>query len=313
MPPVLRKRGRPLEAVALWEEGSVKASYERERVMLWKGGSVAPDGRGRRRVVVKRRVWWYGAFRRLLKGNEGSFCVESSEATGEATFPPSQGTRWYASFVVEDAASSLDEVLGGVPLLPASPPIAEAYAASRHAWVFVGSNESPSTLQGRPEHTDQLDEANAGTYHRQLLGVKDWFLRHRTTGVLKAVRCEAGDLFFVDTRQWYHRTELPPQDTLSVSLAFDFGPKYSPQQPPRHPRNVDALLAARPLKKGSVVLTEDDLPNARLLRRDDCNCQVRETDKGTLCLVATKTIQCGELFTVAPSDDDDDDDERASE
>ena len=91
---------------------------------------------------------------------------------------------------------------------------------------------------------------HSGTWHVQLSGTKTWFIRpcadaadwggrapslenlescawHVRTGVGRAsarlrVEVEAGDMLLLNTRAWWHRTELDAQPGLSVSYARDF-------------------------------------------------------------------------------------------
>jgi len=162
---------------------------------------------------------------------------------------------------------------------------------TENAWFFVGSNSGSDPLPGRPEHTDKI--SHTGTWHLQLCGQKDWFVRPddvvsmcngcRTSRcpvadavwpvyfpccrAYRHMRCwlastccrmhgrrrlfphcalaaqggwnqpppacvqplkvcvKAGDLLLINTKLWFHTTELPPQqsaNSLSFSLARDF-------------------------------------------------------------------------------------------
>merc|ERR1719162_1780456 len=97
------------------------------------------------------------------------------------------------------------------------------------AWGFFGSNQDPvAPLLGRPEHSDSVE--HAGTWHMQCSGTKTWNIRPLDDSRLWSdagcccpkldtpadsdghcrlhVKCEQGDLLIVNTRLWYHQTEL---------------------------------------------------------------------------------------------------------
>ena len=245
--------------------------------------------------------------RRLMDAE--SFCVESgtSEVPATPRLPPEEGSkRWYASFIVRDARDLASKANIEMPSY-----LTSLGRRSSHAWVFVGQNEGKRPLEGRPEHTDDLDPETRGTFHLQVIGTKDWYLRQGTK--LRHVRCKPGDVVFLDTRIWFHRTEIPGNQGLSISVAFDFGNVERPVR--SHVSNVTAILAARHLTRGTVILTEDDLPNAELPRSANANCCIRRETNGLLCLVANQFIGCGEVLAIPPSehgsdsDDDGDDDD----
>eukprot|EP00541_Cyclophora_tenuis_P002696 CAMPEP_0116560518 /NCGR_PEP_ID=MMETSP0397-20121206/11042_1 /TAXON_ID=216820 /ORGANISM="Cyclophora tenuis, Strain ECT3854" /LENGTH=109 /DNA_ID=CAMNT_0004086499 /DNA_START=126 /DNA_END=455 /DNA_ORIENTATION=- len=83
--------------------------------------------------------------------------------------------------------------------------------------------------------------------------------------------------------------------------------------------NVDGIYAPRDITEGEIIFTEHDMPNAELHRStNNPNCHVVELEDGTSALVACRTIQSGEFFSVPESDneedeyddeDDDDDDD----
>lgn len=110
------------------------------------------------------------------------------------------------------------------------------------AWVFIGQNvgkesEKVEAMRGRPEHTDAI--AHSGTWHMQLSGAKEWHLRpnaaatwpnsssllaaqelvmqHGTAppaesqGSIRRLHltCGAGDLLLINTRLWFHATQIP--------------------------------------------------------------------------------------------------------
>jgi hypothetical protein len=131
------------------------------------------------------------------------------------------------------------------------------------AWVFIGQNvgkgsEEVEAMRGRPEHTDAI--AHSGTWHMQLSGAKEWRLRPNPAATWpdsssllaaqelvmqhgaaapadRAIRrlhltCGAGDLLLINTRLWFHATQIPSTACaaasqklhlpISMSVARDF-------------------------------------------------------------------------------------------
>jgi len=109
-------------------------------------------------------------------------------------------------------------------------------------WFFYGRNDckkgdvekgSHAPLNGRPEHTDSV--SHDGTWHYQLSGRKTWYLRPTQELIQKNIKsvnddddnddddestllrkriqvdCFEGDVLLVNTRLWWHRTEIPVQ------------------------------------------------------------------------------------------------------
>ena len=58
---------------------------------------------------------------------------------------------------------------------------------------------------------------------------------------------------------------------------------------------------------GTVVLTEDELPDCELPTSDDPTCMVAETDEGVPALVACRDIKPGEWFSIGEDSSEDDD------
>ena len=100
-----------------------------------------------------------------------------------------------------------------------------------HYWIFVGRNHhSKNGLSGRREHTDSIE--HDGTFHHQLLGGKLWKLRptlelreicdqQHDMALFDSyeVLVKEGDVFVINTRLWWHQTEIPTG--WSVSYARD--------------------------------------------------------------------------------------------
>lgn len=236
---------------------AVRAVFEERRIV-----------RVRNAAPIKRTARWRSVVRRL-RGVGTAHNVENEN---------------YVSFIVPAAS------LPCVALRISDPP-----PLGSHAWIFAGDNVTGKPLDGRPEHTDDLPASVSGTWHVQVCGSKEWFVRQH--GEVIRVLCDAGDLLLIDTRLWRHHTRLPAPG-FSMSVARDLTTAETDMT------NVDATLAARPMKPGTVVLTEDDLPDCALPRdsqRPNCKVAVR---RGRLALVAIADIEPGDPLTVADSDDE---------
>lgn len=221
------------------------------------------------------------------------------------------------------------------------------------AWLFFGENNDSRPMPGRPEHTDKMK--HHGTWHVQVSGSKVWYLR-ATAELLEAagashdegrdrprhaVYCEAGDVLVVNTRLWWHSTELPSLLTdaagprLSLSYARDFvisaaatgaaatvriaasagrldEEDEEDEENPGIDVNVDGVLATESIKKGSVIMMADEMPK----RKQNVgvpappNCMVRDLPDGLgEALVALKDIASGDLFLVLGYESDDEDPE----
>jgi len=298
------------------------------------------------------------------------WCQESGAAMpSPSAFAATTGTSepCYTSFVVNSGAA-VEAVVAALPI--AAPEGFDDVDVCRHmdrAWVFAGRNGKTrgggggggGSLAGRAEHTD--DVAVAGTWHVQLRGTKLWSVRPclgargapwGTDEALlpppRTILCEPGDVLVINTRTWWHATEIPLQEKVPggrgggggggdddaglSSIARDFvwrgddanedGKEYDDGLA----TNIDGVYATVALAEGDVALLESDLPDCALPRSEDPNCQVQEeinTGDGVVQagLVAIRPIAVGECFTVAPSsddeeggeDDDDDDDDEGDE
>ncbi|CAE8630009.1 unnamed protein product [Polarella glacialis] len=204
-------------------------------------------------------------------------------------------------------------------------------------------------MPGRPEHTDKMK--HHGTWHVQLSGCKEWYLR-ATSELLQAagllseegegepeeacrhvVRCSAGDVLVVNTRLWWHSTKLPGSagQPLSLSYARDFvisaaasgaagaartaasaglvgdEEEDEDEQDTGVDVNVDGMLAKSGIKKGSVIMMAEEMPERKKTMSvpDAPNCMVRGSE-----LVAVKDIASGDLFLVLGFESDEEDKQR---
>ena len=259
------------------------------------------------RPLRRRGLLWLRRLRRLSREAGPNFCVESG--TGRLQVKSTVGapwreqcqsheTPWYCSTVLKETPALRREVLrhlGGetqarvIPGLRGDGPMVKNGA---HAWVFVASPRRRRIVPGRAEHTDNLADHVAGTWHLQLAGTKHWLLRPLKGDLVEPKRlvCRPGDVLLIDTRAWRHSTQIPPAREPSISIARDFCYGGAPEGDllegggDQDVLNVDAILAARPVAAGGVVLTEDDLPECSLPRSADPNCRVAEDHTGR-CLL----------------------------
>eukprot|EP00928_Gymnodinium_smaydae_P089183 TRINITY_DN73183_c0_g1_i1.p1 TRINITY_DN73183_c0_g1~~TRINITY_DN73183_c0_g1_i1.p1 ORF type:complete len:374 (-),score=51.04 TRINITY_DN73183_c0_g1_i1:48-1139(-) len=120
------------------------------------------------------------------------------------------------------------------------------------------------------------------------------------------LRCRPGDLLLINTRLWWHQTEIDSTrdaaSRLSLSCARDF--YLGKKDTSCDMTNVDGLYATKAVKRGSVVLWESEMPSCSLPRSAKPNCCVSfDLDEGAL--VALHDLKAGDWLTVAPSDDED--------
>ena len=133
------------------------------------------------------------------------------------------------------------------------------------------------------------------------------------------VDVEAGDMLLVDTKLWWHQTEIPCTlgacEEISMSYARDI---YVQQHDDKEKEekeeeeeeeeeddmtNVDWLYAPHDISKGEIVLTEDDVPDAAFPESHSPNCDVLEDEEsGKMIVVASRAITSGEFFSVAFDD-----------
>lgn len=174
--------------------------------------------------------------------NKQSGKLSPAEVFGGDSFR--QGS-YYSSFLMQGSETGMSCLLQKLPFAEPSMLMSEQYETSHEqcAWLFFGNNEDPMTpLTGRAEHADSVE--HAGTWHIQCSGKKTWIIRPLDNLQLWAdagcrcprlgttadfdgfrrlhVQCEQGDLLVINTRLWYHHTQLPHTSCPSLSVARDF-------------------------------------------------------------------------------------------
>ena len=149
-------------------------------------------------------------------GGGGGCRTAKSVCSSKARF----SGQFYVSTILQGTGGVAGEFLRFCPTQELS--FVKAWGTFEHShpvWLFIGCNTLNQVMQGRPEHTD--DVQHSGTWHYQLAGTKTWFIRplseHRDWAekapllrgctTLK-VTCEAGDVFVINTRLWWHQTSI---------------------------------------------------------------------------------------------------------
>lgn len=218
---------------------------------------------------------------------------------------------YYVSTVINKTEQ---QALTALVALTPPPPLHSAIH-NGGAWLFIGKTVSGnmkkrkrSSLIGRAEHVD--DVTHSGTWHYQVSGEKVWYIRpnkdlwdlgglpdiathtnlaERTNnGAWRLkVHVKEGDIFVLNTRIWFHCTDLNEQTDWSISIARDF---YLPLSCPQN------------IHKGTIILEEDDIPTD-IPRSDTPNCALAEIDDDTgafsIVLIATSFISKGETLYIA--------------
>ena len=243
--------------------------------------------------------------------------------------------RGYCSFIVQNDEKQLEHVLENLPIsdLPVAAAVKEKDDGdaqvpenvndSKHLqpqlqdsniflmeygpglWIFFGRNDHGlQPLEGRGEHTDSIE--HDGTWHYQLSGVKDWYLRPTKELVEKMddeeetdeirnwkeemeddekenisrlqLSCSSGDILLVNTRLWWHSTKLPGQpresddsssSVPSVSYARDIYLSKNSNGEGRQGSsmtNLDGLYAADDIEAGTIIFRESEMPDCELHR-----------------------------------------------
>ena len=256
-----------------------------------------------------------------LEKDRQSWCVENGpDVSPSDFFRAVSQTRSYTSFLLQKDTQVLQETLKQLPFCEFQN---NEWTYGPCLWFFFGSNVEGEDVQGRPEHTDSV--SHDGTWHYQLSGRKRWYLRPTEELLEKipdctsvCIDCEEGDVLVINTRLWWHRTVIPRQPNPSVSYARDF--YMTPSRPTLDDSsmtNVDGLYASNDIEEGTIIFTEDDMPDCELPHSTTHpNCEVVQLEDGTHAVVSCRKICAGEFFCVAENDsssDDDQEDDDASD
>lgn len=262
-------------------------------------------------------------YSKLTSEDKATWCIENGGDKSKSGSIPSNimlspmkngpEVRAYCSFLLQKDKESYQRTLR---LLPFKCFDSLRWNYESTLWIFFGRNPiGKLPLQGRKEHTDSV--SHDGTWHYQLSGRKRWFLRPtkellRTvptcvgSGEVFEVECNKDDVLLLNTRLWRHRTEIPAQAEPSVSYARDFCYETNTNRAaqPAIMTNVDGLYAMEDIDAGTVIFTEDTMPDCEIHRSQNPNCELVELESGVKAVVSTVTIASGEFFCIAESDDD---------
>ena len=184
---------------------------------------------------------------------------------------------YYISVIVQDDQSMLDKFFKPMPF---SEPHPLGLFHDNCAWFFLG-NAAEHDGVGRSEHRDFI--ASSGSWHLQLRSTKVWHVRRSAQEEAMEIPVEAGDMIFINTYVWLHRTVLKQNaKEVNASVARDFwiekeaflhaqGPENSTSV---HKTNVDNPWAKGDVEKGEVVFVEE----AKFIVQD-----ADELGRSTLC------------------------------
>ena len=217
----------------------------------------------------------------------------------------------------------------------------------------IDDETKTTTLLGRAEHVDEV--THSGTYHIQISGTKTWKIRPHPDSFLAdefnldsteaeggsriqeiegfecsdkywriKINVEEGDVFVLNTKIWYHCTELnrcsnKSSSEWSISVAHDF---YLPIPCPRDVKEGDIVYGHGNFNgHGDDNIEDDGIENDlvdpeipdELPRSDNPNCVLVEVDTGRnnshdtdyddddykIALVALRDIPEGEPLSIA--------------
>ena len=152
------------------------------------------------------------------------------------------------------------------------------------------------------------------------------------------ISCKEGDVLLINTRLWWHSTIIPEQpiddmkrSVPSVSYARDIYLSWDNNNNNNNNddddditndiikndsndnmTNLDGLYASNDIEAGTIIFTEEDMPDCELHRtNENPNCEVveieNENGKGSIsAVVSCRDIKAGEFFCLLESDDEDD-------
>jgi len=269
--------------------------------------------------------------------DQESWCVETTKIETNSCIKPidflSPSDEYqadgYCSFILQDnknISTFTDNI--DTPIFPVlkqedDAPHNNSIQTSRPIWLFVGRNSSKTlALEGRSEHTDNIQ--HDGTVHYQVSGTKTWYVRptQELRDLNKNIILEdsykvtlfEGDRIVINTRLWWHRTEIPPpqddnDDNVSISYAQDVyldGRKVPAEGTEEEVMsNVEGAWAVGFIPKGTQLLTDapsvDELPMQRTNDKEKANCKlVVVSEEGEepvqTAVVTLRDIQESEFF-----------------
>lgn len=236
-------------------------------------------------------------------------CKSESKLTPSSVSTFSDQSFYVSTIVHRQDMNALQQLLR---LLPDMPEPFQDLLVTGGAWLFVGhapekERKRKRSLLGRAEHVDEV--GHSGTYHFQVSGTKIWWIRphpelfesdlpdlstipeaersENTKSWRIKAEVEEGDIFVLNTKIWYHHTELPQGEAWSISIARDF---YLP---------VPCPITA---SKGDAIFEEDEIPDD-IPQTEYPNCALVEvqgddTEEPKIILVATQDIKVGDFLSI---------------
>lgn len=222
--------------------------------------------------------------------------------TGKATHS-SISNKWYASYVLQHD-EAFEQLLEYVPMK--EPKVLTDVRAFHTPciWVFVCHNNYSSPLSGRAEHIDAVQ--HDGTWHLQVCGTKTWKIRpneggdwsvvgHSTTRVPFIVHdskgsrnhehsdcpahlevtVEAGDVFVINTRLWFHQTHINDTSSARSKVSFSYARDFyfernnSTSSLEASMTNIEGTYAVKAHEAEDILLVED--PVVATIHYGRCN------------------------------------------
>lgn len=211
---------------------------------------------------------------------------------------------------------------------------------------YIRPSDSHEWGRDRPHIHVNVDGANRGATGSNPKGMKASKLSNcmNLNGTDRlVVNVEAGDLFVLNTRLWWHETRIPaaasrrsycisyaidfygahlrkPGNTMDTAMYDELANRKSEMGNGGNTinnsveyTNIDGLYASRDLLAGDIVLLEEDMPDCELPRSDDPTCEVGYLEDGSGCIIAVKDLSVGDWLTVAPSDSEEESDEEGND
>ena len=220
--------------------------------------------------------------------DRASWTVESPEGASEPAALLQERRAGYCSFIVHGEAPALAQL-----------PFPEDLVYGDATWVFCCVPHEQQETKGRPEHLDSV--LHAGTVHVQVSGRKSWFVRHREATEVIRYDLEAGDVFALDTKNWFHCTSIPAGGAdASISVARDiYRSEEDKEEQADTMTNVEAAYATEDIEEGTLLFTSDECPDIQLGVSSDPNCQLVELDDELTGVVSIKDIAAGDFLCVA--------------
>ena len=135
-------------------------------------------------------------------------------------------------------------------------------------------------------------------------------------------------MFALDTRLWWHRTEVRGGGGLCVSVARDVYLKKQEEEEEEEKEeedggegdtkvtNLDCIYATVDTSVGTLLFTEGDMPDCELGRSEKPNCEVVDVEvdgEEIMGVVTNRDVKEGEVFTVCYSSEEEEEGDEEGE